>query len=623
MTFEPISQDAARQGFSTALADNDMPAASRYARVLLREGKLRDVKFVSSKLRDLPKGDAPVMRVALLSSFTIDFLADVLIAQSFAEGVRIECQVAGFDQYRQEIINPQSALYSFAPDIVILAVEGGRWAPALYQDYLQQGMGREPEVVDAAVAEIKTLVDTFRKHSRAVLLVHNLVPPRFASLGIADGRVGIGQDAAIQRVNEQIAAHARTAPGAYTVDIARLASHIGMRAWQDKRMELFARQPIAGAALGEIAKLHVRYIRALAGKASKCLVLDMDGTLWGGVVGELGPHGVALGTEYPGSAYVAFQRAIQDLRQRGVILALASKNNPPDVDEVFESNKAMLLRKQDFSALEIGWHEKSESLARIAKTLNIGLDALVFVDDNPVECARIQEVLPAVRVICLPEQPELFVDVLLADGLFDTLSLSAEDLQRAELYRRRDEAEALRNSDMPIEDFYRDLKMTVTIAPVTQASLARAAQMTQKTNQFNATTIRYSEADVAARMSDPAWWVRTVQVADRFGDHGITALVMAQRDGEDLSIETFLMSCRVIGRTVETAVLARTARHAAETGARKLRGRIVPTKKNAPVRDLYERHGFTRDANDDTLWSVDLKGPVPRDPEWLEITEVK
>ena len=348
-------------------------------------------------------------------------------------------------------------------------------------------------------------------------------------------------------------------------------------------MALFARQPIASAALNDLARLHVRYLRALAGKARKCLVLDLDNTLWGGVVGEQGPLGVALGADYPGSAFVAFQRAVRDLQKRGVILAIASKNNPPDVDEVFEKNQAMLLRKSDFAVLEVGWNEKTESLVRIAKKLNIGLDHLVFVDDNPVECSRVEEVLPAVRVICLPEQPELIVDALFADGLFDTLSLSAEDMQRTELYQRREQAEAMRRDDVPIEEFYRDLNMSVVLAPVRPASLARAAQMTQKTNQFNTTTIRCSEADVSARLAANDWWVRTVKVADRFGDHGITGLVMARANNDHVDIETFLLSCRVIGRTVETAILARLA--ALGEG----RGRAARARPHHPDRE--ERSG--------------------------------
>ena len=621
MTFEPVARGDARQAFAAALARQDILAASRAARTILREGKSRDAKFVSNAVRGADIAGAPKLRVALLSSFSIEFLTDALIAHAFAEGLRVETYIAGFDQYRQEILDPGSALYRFAPDVVILAVEGGRWAPALYHDYLQSGMNAEERVVADSVGEIKQLVDTFRRHSRAVLLVHNLVQPRWPSLGILDGQVGSGQGASIARINERLQALARDNAGVHVVDLSGLAGQVGLRGWQDQRMALFARQPIASAALNDLARLHVRYLRALAGRSRKCLVLDLDNTLWGGVVGEQGPLGVALGAEYPGSAFVAFQRAIRDLQKRGVILAIASKNNPPDVDEVFEKNQAMLLRKSDFAVLEVGWNEKTESLVRIAKKLNIGLDHLVFVDDNPVECSRVEEVLPAVRVICLPEQPELIVDALLADGLFDTLSLSAEDMQRTELYQRREQAEAMRRDDVPIEEFYRDLNMSVVLAPVGAASLARAAQMTQKTNQFNTTTIRCSEADVSARMAANDWWVRTVKVADRFGDHGITGLVMARANNDHVDIETFLLSCRVIGRTVETAILARLAGWAKAAGVPRVRGRIIPTAKNVPVRELYEQHGFRRDPADETVWWLELEGKVPQDPAWLNITE--
>ena len=282
----------------------------------------------------------------------------------------------------------------------------------------------------------------------------------------------------------------------------------------------------------------------------------------------------------------------------------------------------MVLRREDFSILRVGWNPKSQSLAEIAAHLNIALDHIVFMDDNPAECDEVAHALPGVTVLTLPRRPEQFARALLEPGYFDSLSVSTEDLRRAELYQQRDEAEELRAQSASIEDFYRRLDMEVTFTPVHDASLGRAAQLTQKTNQFNVRTIRYTEADLLERRADPAWLVTTVRVRDRFGDNGIVGFMMARAVGDELEIDTLLLSCRVIGRTVETAMLAHLCEEAALRGLQRLRGRIITTAKNAPVQDLYERHGFHLESgpgSDEASWGLELGPGAIRYPEWMRI----
>jgi FkbH-like protein len=349
--------------------------------------------------------------------------------------------------------------------------------------------------------------------------------------------------------------------------------------------------------------------------------LDLDNTLWGGVVGEEGVDGIQLGPNYPGNAFMEFQRGIQGLRARGIVLGLASKNNPQDVDEVFATHASMVLGRGDFAAVEVHWEPKSESLQRIAKALNIGLDHIVFADDNPAECEHVRLLLPAVTVIQLPPRPEDYVKALFEDGWFDALSLSGEDLQRSALYERRAQAEILRESTSDLAGFYRDLDMVLSIAPVHAKTLGRVAQLTMKTNQFNATTRRYTEAEVARRMGDPAWTLLAVSVADRFGDNGLVGVIMAFLEDGVLTIDTFLLSCRVIGRTVETAMLAQLCEVGSSGGAKSLRGVIVPTPKNEPARDLFERHGFTQESVDGdgvAAWLLNLETSSIPCPEWFK-----
>jgi FkbH-like protein len=373
---------------------------------------------------------------------------------------------------------------------------------------------------------------------------------------------------------------------------------------------------------GHLAGEYVKFLRALAGGSKKCLVLDLDNTLWGGVVGEDGLGGIGLGPMYPGSAFVEFQRYVRRLHDRGVILAIASKNNPADVDEVFDRHEFMALERTHFARAEINWEPKSRSIATIARALNIGLEHVVFADDNPVEVEHVRETLPMVTVVQLPREPAEYVAALARHGWFDTLALSEEDRRRGELYRQRDAAESLRAESGSVEQFYRDLQMEIAIAPINDQSIARAAQLTQKTNQFNATTRRYTDAEVRQMAADARCTVRTVAVRDRFGDNGIVGLILARQDGATLDIDTLLLSCRVIGRTVETAMLAYACDDARRRGAARVSGRIIPTAKNAPVRDLFERHGFGKvgeEGDGVVRWELDLDESGVAWPDWFRV----
>jgi FkbH-like protein len=625
MTAEVPTSTDARRAFRAGLDAGDLVTAMRAARTLLGTSPQgAAASFIRRAVEKVPPDRLALapLRVALLSSFSIEFIHDVLVALGFLEGLHIQIYQAGFGQFRQEILNPASGLYAFSPDAAVLALEGKDIVPGLYGHDVPDGAADLEIAVGAASQELAALAQAFRERSAATFLVHNFVPPTWRRLGILDGQPGPGQAELVSTLNTALSRVCRESRGVYAVDYAGLVQRAGALSWYDDRMAHYARAPIGQAVLPQLALEYVKYFRALTGKTKKCLVLDLDNTLWGGILGEEGPHGIQLGPDYPGSAYVAFQRAIRGLRQRGVILAVASKNNPADVDEVFATHPHMVLRPEDFSILRVGWSAKSQSLAEIAAHLNIALDHIVFVDDNPVECDEVARAMPAVTVVPLPAQPEHFVRILLEPGYFDGLSVSSEDLHRAELYQQRDQAEELRAQSASIEDFYRGLEMAVTFTPVHNGSLARAAQLTQKTNQFNVTTIRYTEAELLERRADPAWLVTTVQVRDRFGDNGIVGFLMARAVADELEIDTLLLSCRVIGRTVETAMLAHLCEYAAQRGARQLRGRIVATAKNAPARDLYERHGFQRDSTEEggeTSWELDLTAGGIHYPEWIKI----
>jgi FkbH-like protein len=313
---------------------------------------------------------------------------------------------------------------------------------------------------------------------------------------------------------------------------------------------------------------------------------------------------------------------VLDLSRRGILLAVASKNNEGDVREVFATNPHMVLKPEHFAHMEIHWGPKGRSLEAIARKLNIGLEHIVFVDDSPIECEQLRSAWPAVTVIQLPKQPEQYVRALLAEGLFDGLGYSEEDAKRAELYQQRAQAEAMMAQSGSLDEFLQNLETEVALAPVDEATLGRTAQLTQKTNQFTTTTRRYTEADISRQAADPAWITATIRVRDRFGDNGIVGVMLARQDGTVLDVDSFLLSCRVIGRKVETAMLAHLCDQAEARAARRLRGRIIPTKKNEPVRDLYARHGFQRvqaDESSGEVWELDLTQQRVEYPQWLAV----
>ncbi len=609
------------------LTYESMALAHQYLTTGTDGGRWRFVRQVVEKLPEGALGLKP-MRVALLASFSIQFADDTLIALGFAHGLRITTYHSGFAQYHQEMINPQSQLYAFQPDMVILAIEGERLIPDVYKDFLSLTNSEPNTLISNALNQIQPLINAFRDHSNALLLIHNLAPSTTPPLGILDGMITTGQTEIIHAVNGALLTMARTHRGVLVVDYAALVAQTGARDWYDLRMAYLAKSPIAQKTIPTLVAHYLKYGRALAGLSRKCLVTDLDNTLWGGVIGEEGVTGIKLGSDYPGSAFVAFQHALLQLYNRGILLAIASKNNPDDVAEVFQKHPSMLLKSSHFAAQEIHWQPKSTSLIAIAKRLNIGLEHLVFIDDNPVECEQVKAALPMVTVIQFPSRAEEAIQVLNQDGWFDALNFSIEDQKRSALYRQKAEAEALQAASGSLTDFYFSLNMTVEITQTTPDTLARTAQLTQKTNQFNLTTLRYSEEEVAKRIKDPDWLVLTTRVIDRFGDNGIVGVIMAHRESNEkkLLIDTFLLSCRVIGRTVETAMLAYLCQQAPFLNVTTIQGCFVPTAKNSPAKDLYQQHHFvlipttSPTPTSENVWELDLTHNAITIPPWIHLT---
>jgi FkbH-like protein len=556
--------------------------------------------------------------VALLRSFTVEPLVPLLRSIAYEYGVKLDIQVQEFNTHTQDILASDSSLYSFKPDVAILAVQTRDFAPELWRGPAGPIPSDVETFADNAIVQFRHLLSAFRSHSTATLIVHTLEEPTFPTRGILDSQDLNGQCEAIRRINRELRRMAAEMSGVYILDYDALIARYGREAWHDEHRWLSVRLPIATSHLFHMAEEWARYLVPIAGRMSKCLVVDLDNTLWGGIVGEVGPSGLQLSSDYPGAIFQELQRAVAELHERGILIAISSKNNVQDAMEVLSSHEGMILKPEQFAAFRINWNNKAQSLREIAAELNIGIDSLAFLDDNPVECELIRRELPDVTVVDLPSDPAEYAHALRSCPVFQRLSLSEEDTERSRYYA----ADRLRNdlaeNVSTLEDFYRSLEMQMEISFCSAETLARVAQLTQKTNQFNLTTKRYTEQQITEIMSDPDANVYCFRVRDRFGDNGLIAVAITNQHGSACELDTLLMSCRVIGRTVETAILATIADVARTRGAERLCGWYVPTPKNEMVANLYADHGFRCTADGQaSYWELDLQTTSLAAPTWI------
>ena len=572
------------------------------------------------------RGSLPLQphRLAILRSFTVEPVVPLCRAAAFAAGLDLAVHVGEFNAYVQEIVEGDSALYRFQPDTVILAVESRDAAPRLWSEWAELSSGAAREEIQAVVERLHGWIAAFRRHCQASLVIHSLAAPENPARGILDSQLESSQAEAFEEINRELRRIARLQRGVYVLDYDALVARRGRIGWCDPRKWLTVRMAFAAAHLADVSREWMRFLHPLSGKVAKAVAVDLDNTLWGGVVGEDGFDGIQLGNEFPGAAYRDLQRALLDLRQRGILLAICSKNNLNDAMEVLERHPEMLLRPRHFAAMRINWNDKAGNLREIAAELNIGIDALAFLDDNPVERQQVRGAVPEVTVIGLPDDPLLFARAVREAPVFERLTLSSEDLRRGDLYQAQTERRKFESAAASREDFYRSLDQEAEVGRVSAATLSRVAQLTQKTNQFNLTTRRYTEDQIARMAESPEWRVHWIRVRDQFGDNGLVGAAILRVQGCTWEIDTFLLSCRVIGRTVETAFLAHLIDAAEAGGAKTVEGWFLPTKKNSPASEFYSSHGFRPAEGNDagTRWILDLPQQAVRCPEWIRLKSV-
>jgi len=537
------------------------------------------------------------IRLAVLGSCTLTHLIAGIRLGALRRGIWIDIYEGPYGMYRQELQDPSSGLHAFKPDVLLLSLDAHHL------------VGTEGASVEHALSDISDCWKLAKQTLGCTIIQQTILPVFRPILGNNEHRYLQSPLTMVTKLNESLRTLADE-KGTHVLAVDTVAARDGITEWHDEALWHRSKQEIHPRVLHVYGDEVGRLLAAIRGRSYKCLVLDLDNTLWGGVIGDDGLAGIAIGQgSAGGEAHLAFQRYALELSRRGILLAVCSKNDEANALEVFDRHPEMLLRRKHISCFVANWEDKASNLRQIARRLNIGTDSLVFADDNPFERNLVRQELPEVAVPELPEDPAGFAACIAAAGYFEALSITNEDQERVNQYRANAEREQLRESTTDMAGYLQSLHMELHCGPFDPIGLQRVVQLINKTNQFNLRTRRYTDTEVQAVMADPVALHLQFRLQDRFGDNGVIAIVIGKLETErKLVIDTWLMSCRVLGRQVEAATLNVVAKRAIAMGATALIGSFRPTPKNEMVRDHYPKLGFDQLEQQDgeTRWVLPL-----------------
>ncbi|WP_186457549.1 HAD-IIIC family phosphatase [Nitrospirillum amazonense] len=530
------------------------------------------------------------IRLAILGSSTLAHLQASIRVGGLRRGLHITVYENDYGQYRQELEEEGSALYAFRPTVVLFALDAATLTSGLR---IGQSASEARSALNATLEEVRHCWRLARRIFEGIVVQQACLPVFPSMLGNNEHRLPGSRAWGVTYINDRLRAIADE-EGAHILAVdARVVEH-GLGAWHSETLWHRSRQEVALTAAPFYGDLVARLVAAEQGRSFKCLALDLDNTLWGGVIGDDGLEGITLGQGSAlGEAYVAFQTYVRDLSRRGVILAVCSKNDEKNAREPFERHPDMILRTLDIACFVANWTDKVTNLRRIAKELNIGIDSIVFVDDNPFERNFVRQELPMVAVPEVSDDPTYFPKILATAGYFEGLVVTKDDLARTTQYVGNQQRESFRSQAMDMASYLAGLEMRLIPRDFDRIGLQRIVQLINKTNQFNLTTRRYTETQVQGVMEDGTAVGLQLRLTDRFGDNGIIGIVIGRLEGADFVIDTWLMSCRVLGRQVEVITLNLIADRARALGARRLVGDYIATAKNGMVREHYQNLGFT------------------------------
>lgn len=553
-------------------------------------------------------GHREILRIAILADAATQHLGSVLKVLFAEQGIGAEIYEGPFDAIELQAYDANSGLYSFKPDVVIIlnAVQ------ALRSRYYRRSSSGT-EFLDAEYRRISAIWDAIGSRTAAPIVQSNFVLPVERMFGNFDHKVPGALYSVVCALNLKLAEGSRTRPQVYINDVESVASSVGRRNWFDNRFWNMNKMFCVLEHLPLVAQNIIDVVLSIRGRGVKCVVLDLDNTLWGGVIGDDGVDGIELSAHGDGESFYEFQSFLRELEKRGILLAVCSKNEMENALKPFQEHPDMVLKRDHICVFTANWNDKADNIRQIREHLNIGYDSIVFLDDNPFERNLVRSLLPGVIVPELPQEPAEYVRAICELNLFETSSFSAEDGQRTEMYRQRAESQAMQSSFANVEEYLRSLDMEITVRRFQKEKIGRIAQLLQRSNQFNLTTQRRGEAECEALMHDPDCYPLYAELRDKLGDHGLISIVVARHGERELALTDWLMSCRVLTRGVEQFLMNHCVDYAAGRNYKWLVGTYRPTAKNAMVKDFYAQFGFTPASNADgsTEWRLKVDSYRP------------
>ena len=551
------------------------------------------------------------LKVAILSSFTLNGLSEILHVKSSELGIRYQSYLGGYNQYNQELLDSQSEYYKFSPDVTFLILDIRNFLGENFHFPYNISDNERKLLVSEKIKQIENIIKCFEKNLNSKLIITNFNIPSYSPNGITETKSDFGFHEMIEELNRSLRNISKTHSSVYIYDFNHFVSKYGEKNIFDYRQFHVGDIQIALNFIPSFAYDLMSYIKPITGTNKKCIVLDLDNTLWGGIVGEDGFDGIELGHSSNGKAFVDFQKELLSLWNHGIILAINSKNNFDDAMKVINEHPNMILRKKNFANIQINWNDKAQNLKQIAEELNIGLNSIAFFDDDKINRERIRQEFPEVLTIEAPDDPSQFSLILKNLNDFNVLQRTDEDIKRGQMYAQQRERKELEKSISNLDDFLEQLDIKVKMKNSSEFLIPRISQLTLKTNQFNLTTRRYQEEEIRNFTNDHKFIVGCAQVLDKFGDNGITGVYIINKQDKIWSIDTFLLSCRIMGRGVENGILSQILIDAKHNGVKEIRANFIPTQKNKPAENFLPDFGFKKEG-DNWIYKLNNEIKVPK-----------
>lgn len=550
---------------------------------------LDTVKYVNTKEQTYKEKGAD-LNIHFVRNISIEGIEPYIKYHHYQNDLKLGLTFGDFDNLYQEFLEPSATIKSQKPDVIVLSLK----IENLFKDFNTFNWQE-----DQALTTLKELFDMAAANSQGLIVVNTFLPMFYSKINYSGNTILAKKKQAVARLNAFITTYvSENAARFFLADWDRFASILSYSKSLDHRFWYTSQAPFKKDFLNLYAFEITGIAKTLMGRLKKCLILDCDNTMWGGVLGEDGLNGIQLDPhEYPGKVFLDFQKSVMHLHESGVLLAICSKNNEADVLDALENHPHMLIKKQHLIGYKINWDNKAQSIAQLAEELNLGLDSFVFIDDSPTECELVRSMLPAVTVLQVPKKITEYPSLPFSDALFYSTSASKEDKNRTQMYQSEFNRKIESNKFNNIDDYLTSLNIEVDIHRIEEGEIPRVTQLTQRTNQFNFTTKRYQESQIKEMTGSKLWEIMTLTANDKFGDMGLTGVVIAQRNENKILLDTFLMSCRILGRKIEYAFIKEMVTRLKEKWTLKtLETYYIPTQKNQQLANFWSDLGFLQDS---------------------------